>query len=251
MAYTGNMPTTAQCKNCNTAMLGPFCHNCGQRDLNLRRSLAALVVDPLRETFDVDGRLARTLATLIFTPGVLTQSYLDGRRQYFTPPVRLYLVVSLLFFLLVAWLARQGIFFEVNANTTDEVRVLSEQLPRMMFACLPLFALLLKVLYARFYYFDHLIHALHLHTAAYIALAVMLPFERLAEENRLLLVTQILAFGYMILYLAVSQRRVYGSAWLVTIAKTAVLFFAYSMVLGMLIEMASALEAAGGIEGLL
>ena len=140
--------------------------------------------------------------------------------------------------------------FEVNANTTDEIRVLSEQLPRMMFVCLPIFALLLKLLYRRYYYFDHLIHALHLHTAAYLALALMLPFERLAEESWLLLAIQLIVFGYMILYLTVSQRQVYQTLWLITLAKTAALFFAYTMVLGVLIEAASHLESAGGIEGL-
>ena len=244
------MPTPAHCKNCDTPLLGAFCHQCGQRNVDLQRSLASLIADPLREAFDVDGRLARSLITLIGKPGVLTRSYIEGRRQYFTPPLRLYLVVSLLFFLLVAWLARQGIFFEVNANTTDEIRVLSEQLPRMMFVCLPIFALLLKLLYRRYYYFDHLIHALHLHTAAYLALALMLPFERLAEESWLLLAIQLIVFGYMILYLTVSQRQVYQTLWLITLAKTAALFFAYTMVLGVLIEAASHLESAGGIEGL-
>ena len=250
-AYTNNMPITENCKNCDTPMQGSFCHNCGQKRVDFQRPLTSLIAEPLRDTFDVDGRLARTLVTLITRPGVLTQSYLAGRRQYFTPPLRLYLVVSLLFFILVAWLARQGIFFEVTANTTDEIQVLSEQLPKMMFLCLPLFALLLKLLYFQHYYFDHLVHALHLHTAAYLALAVMLPFERLAEESLLLLATQLFAFGYMVIYLLISQRSVYQSGWTITLAKTAAIFFAYSILLGVLIETASSLEAAGGISNLL
>ena len=244
------MSNSAHCRNCNTPLLGSYCHICGQKELNFQRPFYSLMVEALRETLDVDGRLARTLGTLIVKPGVLTQSYLAGRRQQYTPPLRLYLVVSLLFFLIIAWLARRGFLFEVNANTTDEVRVLSEQLPQMMFIFLPAFALLLKLLHPKYYYFDHLIHALHLHTAAYIALVMMLPLERVAEESRILLAAQLSLFGYMILYLIISQRRVYAGRWLTTIAKTGCLFFAYTALLGILLELASSVEAAGGIRSL-
>ncbi len=214
----------------------------------MQRPFYSLAVESLRETFDIDGRLARTLGTLFVKPGALTKSYLAGRRQQYTPPLRLYLVVSLLFFLIVAWLAQQGFLFEVNASTSDEVRVLAEQLPRMMFVCLPVFALLLKLLYHNYYYFEHLIHALHLHTAAYITLMLILPFEHPAEESRILVAAQVGVFGYMMLYLVVSQRRVYAGSWFSTMAKTGALFFAYTMLLGSLLELASGLEAAGGIE---
>ena len=244
------MSTSGTCKNCKTQLLASYCHNCGQKEQDLQRPFYSLVVDSLRETFDVDGRLARTLGILFVKPGALTESYLAGRRQQYTPPLRLYLVVSLLFFLIVASLAQQGFLFEVTASTSDEVRVLAEQLPRMMFICLPVFALLLKLLYRSYYYFEHLIHALHLHTAAYITLMLILPFERTADESRILVAAQVCVFAYMILYLVVSQRRVYAGNWFSVIAKTGVLFFVYTMLLGSLLELASALEAVGGIKAL-
>jgi hypothetical protein len=46
-----------------------------------------------------DSRLWRTLAALMFKPGFLTQEFLSGRRARYLPPVRLYLVLSLAFFL--------------------------------------------------------------------------------------------------------------------------------------------------------
>jgi hypothetical protein len=45
-----------------------------------------------------DSRIWRTLAALLFRPGELTREFLDGRRVRYLPPLRLYLVVSLLFF---------------------------------------------------------------------------------------------------------------------------------------------------------
>ena len=46
-----------------------------------------------------DSRLWRTIAALLFKPGFLTREFLDGRRARYLPPVRLYLVLSVLFFL--------------------------------------------------------------------------------------------------------------------------------------------------------
>jgi hypothetical protein len=46
-----------------------------------------------------DSRLWRTLAALLFKPGYLTQEFLHGRRARYLPPVRLYLVLSVVFFL--------------------------------------------------------------------------------------------------------------------------------------------------------
>lgn len=49
-----------------------------------------------------DSRLWRTLAALLFRPGYLTREFLAGRRARYLPPVRLYLVLSVTFFLFLA-----------------------------------------------------------------------------------------------------------------------------------------------------
>jgi uncharacterized protein DUF3667 len=49
-----------------------------------------------------DSRLWRTLAALLFRPGRLTAEFLAGRRARYLPPVRLYLVLSVAFFI---WLS--------------------------------------------------------------------------------------------------------------------------------------------------
>lgn len=50
----------------------------------------------------VDSRLWRTLIALLLKPGFLTREFIDGRRVSYLPPVRLYLVLSVLFFLVAA-----------------------------------------------------------------------------------------------------------------------------------------------------
>ena len=49
-----------------------------------------------------DSRVWHTLSALFFRPGHLTQEFFAGRRSRYLPPVRLYLVVSVLFFLLAS-----------------------------------------------------------------------------------------------------------------------------------------------------
>ena len=49
-----------------------------------------------------DSRLWRTLTALLFKPGRLTREFLAGRRARYLPPVRLYLVLSVLFFLIAS-----------------------------------------------------------------------------------------------------------------------------------------------------
>src|SRR4030095_78316 len=49
------------------------------------------------------------------------------------------------------------------------IATLFSNLPYMMLCCIPLFALVLKILYVRrhIFYIDHLVYALHIHTFAY------------------------------------------------------------------------------------
>lgn len=49
-----------------------------------------------------DSRLWQTLRALLLRPGALTREFLDGHRVRYLPPLRLYLVISLLYFVLPA-----------------------------------------------------------------------------------------------------------------------------------------------------
>lgn len=51
--------------------------------------------------FELDGRAYRTIFTLFTRPGFLTREYFSGRRMQYTPPLRLFLIISISFFLLV------------------------------------------------------------------------------------------------------------------------------------------------------
>ena len=173
-------------------------------------------------------------------PGQLTSEFLAGRRRTYTPPLRLYLVTSISFFVIVAWLAKSGALLEPGQDPMFDAAVqaqfLSDDLPRLMFVLLPVFALLLKAMYFQRLYFDHLIFSIHLHTAGYVVLALMLPLEDVANQNVGLMIAQSILLTYFLGYLVIAVQRVYESSWLVASLKSAAVLFGYMIVVSIAIE---------------
>jgi hypothetical protein len=103
------------CLNCGTEMKGPFCYYCGQPDKRFLRFFPVMVREMFQDLFELDSRFTRTLKPLLFQPGKLTRDYIDGRRFRYTPPIRIYLFASVIFFLL-ATLATSLIELRVTTN---------------------------------------------------------------------------------------------------------------------------------------
>ena len=89
---------THRCGNCEALLTGPYCAQCGQHAHASARNLQAVVHDAWHDMTHVDGRLWYTLWLLLSKPGQLTVDYFRERRARYLPPVRLYLVLSLVFF---------------------------------------------------------------------------------------------------------------------------------------------------------
>lgn len=228
------------CRNCGTDLQGDFCSSCGQRVADFRRPIYQLAKDFVTETLDFDGRAASTLYTLFRFPGKLTQAFLAGQRLTYTSPVRLYLIISILFFVVIAWVAKQGYLLDpgqtVSGDAALQARFASELLPRLMFVLLPIFALLLKMVLPKRLYFDHIIFSLHIHSAMFFILILILPLEKVASENLYALVAQVLCFLYLLVYFLVAIKRTYEINWLSTGLKSVAVLFGYLVVLSLFIE---------------
>lgn len=103
------------CLNCGTGLKGPFCYYCGQPDKRFLRFFPVMVRELFEDVLELDSRFSRTLKTLLFQPGKLTRDYIDGRRFRYTPPIRIYLFASVIFFLL-ATLATSLVDLQVTTN---------------------------------------------------------------------------------------------------------------------------------------
>lgn len=89
------------CLNCGAELHGAFCASCGQRSVPANPTVSELAGDAWQELSGYDGRIAATFRGLL-TPGHLTIDYLQGRRARYLPPIRLYLIVSVIYFVAAA-----------------------------------------------------------------------------------------------------------------------------------------------------
>src|SRR2546423_6907408 len=93
---------SVRCLNCSALLTGPFCAECGQRDIPPYPSVRELAVDAVAEFSGWDGRLLNSVRALVLKPGLLTHEFLEGRRARYISPLRLYLSASVIYFLLTA-----------------------------------------------------------------------------------------------------------------------------------------------------
>ena len=84
------------CLNCGYAFRvdaghNNYCPNCGQENHNPRQPILHYLIELLESLFHFDSRSWLTLRTLIFRPGVVTRDHINGIRQRYTPPNRLFI----------------------------------------------------------------------------------------------------------------------------------------------------------------
>ncbi len=110
--FHGEMASaTTTCRNCDHLLGDPphnFCPLCGQETALHPPSLAEFIHEFVGHYIALEGPLGRTLTLLFFRPGELTREYLQGRKRRYVLPLRLYLSISLVFFLVIGSLGTIG-----------------------------------------------------------------------------------------------------------------------------------------------
>ena len=90
------------CHNCGIRLNGRFGSACGQKALPLTVTLRDFFHDFVDETLNVHGRIFQSVRRLLLSPGFLTLQYLAGHRAQWVPPIRLYLISSVILFAVTA-----------------------------------------------------------------------------------------------------------------------------------------------------
>jgi Protein of unknown function (DUF3667) len=191
-----------QCVSCGSPMAGPYCAACGEPrlepgDLTLRHFLA----HALESFIHVDGKIFRTVRTLLVQPGRLTADFCAGRRKPYVGPLQLFLATNLVFFLghsflhvaafttplrfhsnsPYAWLVRPMIDHRIAALGIAPVdyadrfdQAADTAAHSLVLALVPIFALGVAACYSRRGrpFLQHLVFALHFCT--FLMLALML-----------------------------------------------------------------------------
>lgn len=93
--------STAHCVSCGGEWRENYCGRCGERRPEARHyTLRGFAAEAFESLTDVDGRLWRSVRTLFNSPGELTVRYMAGERVRWVPPLRLFLLLNIVFFLL-------------------------------------------------------------------------------------------------------------------------------------------------------
>jgi hypothetical protein len=295
------------CLNCGDTTFGNYCPTCGQRKVDVRISLRGMFREVMDDQLSLNSALPRTLGALFFHPGRLTREYVHGRIMRYIPPFRLYLVSSLVFFIILPLIADPGEIsvnggsagaadsvkaariadsvLLVHARRTGEdtlplaravaktraapnqnhlqfgpdpdkvipllkplarrmkrtearldampqneaIRTLfaafEENAPIGVFVMMPLFALILKILYVRRkrFYVEHFVFALHVHAFAFLTGAVVLLSRIKALDAAIMI--------WFMVYLFLALKRVYGQGMIRTFFKYVALGVCYTFLL--------------------
>ncbi len=259
-----------------------------------------MIWDLVRETFELDSRVVRTIGLLLFKPGELALEFTRNKRASYVSPFRLYLFVSLLFFFLLSLttdidtelntqiqigekdsaetptenisalqallapeqaakvqemlatpeptIKKQIILSIAEAvdereQAVDELRLfvinkfidvvyepqkmvdgMLANMPIAMFLLLPVFALLLRVIYynRHRYYVENLVFATHLHTFAFLVYTVLLLIPDQSSNEFIASIADVassLLFLLLFIYHFTALKRYYGDGYWRTGAK--------------------------------
>lgn len=112
----------------------------------------------------------------------------------------------------------------IRINKADEEQVTAyilQNVPLMMFLLIPLFALILKLIYIRrnVLYIRHIVHAIHLHSFAYFIYGIATIFMFWVVSEDVGAFVALGAFLWVSIYAYISFRNVYKQHWFKTFIK--------------------------------
>ncbi|MDF2178874.1 DUF3667 domain-containing protein [Aliiglaciecola sp. CAU 1673] len=188
------------------------------------------VKEAIHELLDIDGRLSLTLKTLVIKPGLASYEYDQGMRVKYTPPLRLYLVVSVIFFLLFS--SFQQAFTGQEGYSASSIDLYS----KAMFILFPLFALYVKAMYPSSYLVSNIVFSLHLHSVSYLALILIGPLEVLESQHQAFLALQAPILLYLLWYFVKAFKTMYQASWFVTACKSFFVYLIYMATLGLVFD---------------
>jgi hypothetical protein len=87
------------CLNCGSTVEERYCSHCGQENTEPKESFGHLIGHFLEDVTHYDSQLLTTIKDLIFKPGFLTSEYNAGKRISYLNPIRMYIFISAVFFL--------------------------------------------------------------------------------------------------------------------------------------------------------
>ncbi|QGK72978.1 DUF3667 domain-containing protein [Flavobacterium sp. SLB02] len=113
------------CLNCRHVVEQKFCPNCGQENTDSRKTFHHLFIHFFEDLTHYENAFWRTIKNLLFKPSSLTKEYLSGKRLSYLAPVRLYIFISFITFLLITLFPSN-----VNEKIVKSEKALNEEISK-------------------------------------------------------------------------------------------------------------------------
>jgi hypothetical protein len=241
------------CTNCGGAS-SDYCSRCGERQPGHHDlSVAHFAHDVVHEFVHLDSKLFRTLRDIVAKPGFLTEEYFAGRKSRYIAPLRLFLTLFALQFVAFTFYRPAEVYTLASMKKFDKAgaltRLIDKRAARLHltreeteqriderwhknYSLLQLVniagvAVVLKVLYRKRYFAEHLVFAAHFLAFSYIvALVVDWPVYALAgfTPGPLQSVVTAVTIAILLVYLFIAQRRFYAGGRALVALKTVLLW---------------------------
>ena len=114
------------CLNCNHVVEHRFCSNCGQENIETRKSFHHLFFHFFEDLTHYENAFWKTIKSLILKPAALTKEYLSGKRMSYLAPVRLYIFISFVTFFMLSILGttKTDDFIKIQKNNKQKAKEL-------------------------------------------------------------------------------------------------------------------------------
>ena len=116
------------CLNCRYVVENKFCPNCGQENSDTRKTFHHLFIHFFEDLTHYENAFWRTIKNLLFKPSALTKEYLSGKRLSYLAPVRLYIFISFVTFLLLALFPSETNVLSNNAKKETTITTKNKSL---------------------------------------------------------------------------------------------------------------------------
>lgn len=230
------MEVKEMCRNCNSPFIGSFCSSCGQKKYDRKDfTLKGFVKDMAEEAFDYDSKIFGTLRLLITKPGKLTADFLNGKQKTYIAPVKLYLIIITINFIVYSALDNYSpinVEYLMSMGSQDwfEMLVAQKQLQSgldksaffhdmnlkvnnvfsfALYLLIFVYPLILKLYYYKSgkYYIEHLIFCLHFMSFGFLRDTLFLPLHMYSKGLGFYL-----SFITTVLYLFFALKHVYPTS---------------------------------------
>lgn len=87
------------CLDCGHDVKGKnYCDNCGQLNNSRKPTLFQLILESVENLFSFDSKFYYSVKYLLAKPGFLTLEYTSGKRMRYTPPIRIFILATIILF---------------------------------------------------------------------------------------------------------------------------------------------------------